>query len=296
MEQVYLRNHDEELLRAGLVPLEKFHEWYWRERDITNIGLVSVGSYSSVIQRARYETYDHERDLDDLTLIPHPGRAIGAANGNWYGDISIPSISSYLLASEQSLMRMATILGDYAMAERRSARHAKGIAAMRKHMWDGHAGCFVAVRTQTLEKIPSISVGGFIPLMAGVPSSKQAAIMAATLETPAWATPLPIPSMASTDPLYSSGKYWRGDVWPALNYQIATGLATYGHRALAARIADAVVANELKVGISERYDSATGAPLGEPGLGMSGSALTTVLEGLTSAQYTMHVRRPRVRW
>jgi hypothetical protein len=36
------------------------------------------------------------------------------------------------------------------------------------------------------EKIPAASVGSFIPLMAGVPSPKQAALMAATLATPAW--------------------------------------------------------------------------------------------------------------
>jgi glycogen debranching enzyme len=293
MERVYLRSHDKELLRAGLVPLENFHEWYWRERDITNIGLVGVGAYSGNTQQARYEAYDHEVDLDGLKMIPHPGRATGAENGNWYGDIAVPSVSSYLLVSERALVRMATLLSDHAMAARRRARIAKGLAAIRKYMWDEKAGCFAAVRIETLEKIPSISVGGFIPLMAAAPGAKQAAIMAATLTTPAWATPLPVPSMASTNPLYSSRKYWRGDVWPALNYQIATGLAAYGHRDLTAHIADAILANELKAGISERYDSMSGAPLGEPGLGMSCSALSTVLDGLTSAKYRMHVRRPR---
>jgi glycogen debranching enzyme len=190
-------------------------------------------------------------------------------------------------------MRMATLLGDHDMAARRHARQEKGASAMRKHMWDKKAGCFVAVQTQSLEKIPATSVGSFIPLMAGVPSAKQASIRAAPLSTPAWATPLPVPSMASTDPLYSSGKYWRGDVWPSLNYQIAAGLTAYGHHDVAAHIADAIVANALKVGISERYDSVSGSPLGEAGLGMSGSALTMVLDALTSARHTMRVRRPR---
>lgn len=74
MERVYLRNRDRELLRAGLAPLESFHEWYWRERDLTGLGLVGVGAYSGVTQQARYETYDHEVDLDGLKMIPHPGR------------------------------------------------------------------------------------------------------------------------------------------------------------------------------------------------------------------------------
>ncbi len=45
VERVYRRNGDKELLKQCLGPLERFHEWYWRERDLTNIGLVTVGAY-----------------------------------------------------------------------------------------------------------------------------------------------------------------------------------------------------------------------------------------------------------
>lgn len=95
MERVYERNHDTELLRAGLQPLEDFHEWYWRERDVTGCGLIGVGAYSGDPQHARYETYDHEVDLDNLHLTPHPGRAAGPENGAWYGDILIPANTAY---------------------------------------------------------------------------------------------------------------------------------------------------------------------------------------------------------
>ena len=45
VERVYKRNRDRELVRQCLEPLERFHEWYWRERDVTQIGLVAVGAY-----------------------------------------------------------------------------------------------------------------------------------------------------------------------------------------------------------------------------------------------------------
>jgi glycogen debranching enzyme len=79
-------------------------------------------------------------------------------------------------------------------------------------------------------------------------------------------------------------------VWPAPNYQVASGFAAYGHHDAAERIADASVANALKVGISERYDSVSGAALGVEGLGMSASTLTMMLDGLTSGAYSMRVR------
>jgi putative isomerase len=292
MERVYLRNQDKELLRAGIHPLESFHEWYWRERDLTGIGLVGVGSYNGVTQHARYETYDNEVDLDGLKMIPHPGRPAGPDNGNWYGNIAIPANTAYLLLSELSLARMATIVGDHEMAERRRARYRKGAAAMRAHMWDDTAACFLAIDFLTRKKIPSPTVGSFMALMARVPTSRQAAAMAAMLQTPAWATPLPIPTVARTNPQFVSDSYWRGDVWPAPNYQVATGLSYYGYRDLAAHITDSIFANALKVGISEHYDSVSGRKLGVPGLGMSATILTMALDGLTSSAYTIRVRQP----
>ena len=293
MERVFRRNGDKELLRAGLAPLESFHEWYWRERDITNVGLIGVGAYSGVTQEARYETYDREVDLDGLKMIPHPGRPSGPDNALWYGDIAIPANTAYLLLSELSLMRMATVMGDVAMAARRRARYEKGAAAMRQFMWDETSGCFLAVNVETMATLSAATVGSFMPLLARVPTPIQALRMASALSGPAWATPLPIPTMARDNPQFSSGEFWRGDVWPAPDYQVASGLAAYGHHQAAARITDATVANALKVGISERYDSLSGAPLGVAGLGMSSSMLTMMLDGLTSDKYVLRVRTPR---
>jgi glycogen debranching enzyme len=289
MERVYLRNHDRELLSSGLAALESFHNWYWRERDITGVGLVGVGAYSGDVQHARYETYDHEVDLDDLKLRPHPGRPPSPENGPWYGDVLIPANTAYLLLSELALSRMATTLGDHSMAARRKARYSKGARAMRTHMWSQQQGCFVSVHRDTLRQIPAATVGGFMPLMAHVPTTAQAAVMASTLSSAAWATTLPIPTVARTNPSFSSSEFWRGDTWPAPNYQVATGLAIYGRHDLAAHIADATLANALKAGISERYDSLTGSPLGVRGLGMSATTLTLALDGLTS-RYNLRVR------
>jgi glycogen debranching enzyme len=290
MERVYKRNHDMELLRAGIGPLERFHDWYWRERDIRGIGLVGVGSYDGDTQDARYETYDKEVDLDDLKMISYPGRAAGPDNDKWYGDIAIPANTAYLLASELALARMARLCGNHAMAQRRNERYAKGVAAVREHMWDESAGSFLAVRIETMDKIRRSTLGGFMPVMGQIATPAQATAMAKSLATPAWATPLPIPSVARTAPQFQPGEFWRGDVWPAPNYQVAGGLADFGLRDASTRIADATVANALKAGISERYDSLSGRPLGVAGLGMSATMLTMMLDGLTSERYKIRVR------
>ncbi len=281
VERVYKRNHDLELVRAALPHLEAFHNWYWRERDLDGVGLVTVGVYDGVVQHARYETYDNEVDLDTLKLTPHPRRRTGAQNGPWYGDIYIPANTGYLLLSEQCLIRLAEAAGDQALAARRRPILAKGIEAMRFHMWDEKQGCFLAVRRDGLRKLETATIGGMVPLQAGIPTAGQAARMALMLASPHWSTPVPLPSVDRLNAEYKSWGYWRGDVWPAVVFQTLEGLANYGHRDLVGRLAGRLLDNAIRVGVSEHYDSQTGAPLGVTNLGMSAVLLTMALEGLS---------------
>lgn len=279
LERVYRRNGDKQLLQESLEPLERFHEWYWRERDVTNTGLVAVGSYSGDIQHARFETFDFECNLDDLSLTPHPTRK-GASEGAWYGDICPVGNTAYLLIGEKSLVSLAGIMGDAAMAARRKTRIDKAVEAMRTHMWDEAAGTFLSVKRDTLEKVPVATIGSWIPLTAGVPTGAMAKRMAEVLAGPNWQTPLPVATVDRGDKRWKSDGFWRGDVWPATNYQIAAGLAAYGYKDLAAVISDKTVANAMTNGISERYDSVTGKALGVEFLGMTCTILTMMLDGL----------------
>ncbi|MBN2506792.1 MAG: hypothetical protein JXQ71_08875 [Verrucomicrobia bacterium] len=293
MERVYERNGDQELLRQGLEPLERFHEWYWRERDLTRQGLITVGSYSGDIQHGRYETFDFECNLDTLKLTVHPARK-GPNEGPWYGDICASGNTAYLIMAERSLQRLAEHAGNHPMAARRRSRVEKAVAAMRRHMWDEEAGTFLSVHRDTLEKIPVATIGSWMALMAAVPTDAMARRMAQALQTDHWTTPLPVPTVDRNDRRWKSGAYWRGDVWPAPNYQIATGLARYGHRDLAAYIADKTVANAIKNGVSEHYDSVSGKPLGVTFLGMSCTIATLMLDGLCR-QYSLKATPPRAK-
>jgi len=288
LERVYIRNQDKELLRQSLGPLEKFHEWYWNERDVTNIGLVAVGAYSGKIQHGRYETFDFECNLDDLKLTAHPIRK-GEGEGNWYGDICIPGNTSYLINAERCLVRMAEAMGDHAMADRRRKRIDKSVEAVRNYMWDEESGTFLAVNRDTLEKIKVATIGSWMPLMAEVPTHAMAKRMAEAFMTDHWQTPLPIPTVDRKDSRWVSNSYWRGDVWPAPNYQVADGFAMYGYHGIAADISDKTIANALTNGINEHYDSISGIPLGVPYNGMTCTIVTMMLDGL-SKQYKLKVK------
>jgi putative isomerase len=289
LERVFKRNGDKELVRQGLGPLERFHEWYWNERDVTGIGLVAVGSYSGKIQHGRFETFDYECNLDDLKFTAHPSRK-GGGEGLWYGDICLPGLTGYLISSERSLVRLARTLGDRAMAERRLQRIKRSVEAVRKYMWDEESGTFLAVHRDTLEKIKVATIGSWIPLMAEVPTPPMVKRMAEAFMTDRWQTPLPIPTVDRKDSRWVSDSYWRGDVWPAPNYQVACGFAMNGYPRIAADIADKTIANALKNGINEHYDSISGMPLGVPYNGMTCTVVTMMLDGLSNL-YKLKVKR-----
>ncbi len=280
VERVYRRNRDRELLEQCLDRLERFHEWFWRERDVNNVGMVTVGSYSGKVQHARWETFDYECNMDELGLTKHPSRE-GPQEGAWYGDIYVTGNTSYLIMGERSLVRLAETVGDKQMAARRRRRIDRAVRAMREHMWDEEAGVFLSVKRDTMENIRVGTISSWLPLTAGVATEAMAARMAEVLCTPAWQTPLPVPTVERTDPRWKSNRFWRGDVWPPTNYQIASGLADYGYKELAAEIADKTIANAIENGISEHYDSVSGKPLGVRDYCMSCTLVTMMLDGLT---------------
>jgi putative isomerase len=279
VERVYRRNGDRELLKQFLGRLERFHDWYWRERDLHGNGLVTLGAYTGKLQHAKWETFDYECNMDGMTMTVHPNRK-GPDEGVWYADVCVPGNTAYLIMGERSLARLAEIAGDKAMAARRTLRIEKGVKGMRDHMWDEPADTFLSVKRDTLEKIQVATIGSWIPLAAGVPTEAMAKRMAKVLASPAWMTPLPVPTVDRTDKRWKSSAFWRGDVWPPTNYQIASGLAAYGHANLAADISDKTIANAIKNGISEHYDSISGKPLGVQDYCMSSTLVTMMLDGL----------------
>ena len=288
VERVYQRNGDHELLKQSLGRLERFHDWYWRERDLHDNGLVTLGAYTGDPQHAKWETFDYECNMDGLKMTVHPTRK-GRHEGAWYADICVPGNTAYLILGERSLARLAEIAGDKKMAARRMLRVEKGVKGMRDHMWDEAAGTFLSVKRDSLEKIPVATIGSWIPLTAGVPTHAMAGRMAGVLASPSWMTPLPVPTVDRTDKRWKSAAFWRGDVWPATNYQIASGLAAYGHKDLAADIADKTIANAIRNGISEHYDSVSGKALGVPDYCMSCTLVTMMLDGLAQK----HRLKPR---
>ncbi len=209
-------------------------------------------------QRAAWES-----GQDDLPLWDEaewdPDREILA--------MSAVDLCSYRALDLECLSRIARILGDHATAERLSDDHARLAATMNRVLWSESYGLY-------LDELPSgpstrVAASNFLPLLAGVPSTRQARRMIDTLRDPArfggrWV----IPTISRDDPAFADQRYWRGSIWPPMNYLVLHGLRRYGFRDLASdlarRGADMFLADRRRSGMCREYfDARTGHGCGQ---------------------------------
>jgi hypothetical protein len=167
--------------------------------------------------------------------------------------------NSLLVQSNRDLGEIARELGeDAATFDAWAERTAAGLDQM---LWDEEHGLYRDFDVRGGERVPTRSAAGFAPLYAGVPSSERAAVMVRRLVDAGvpigddgWA----VTSLAPDDPRFQPTHYWRGPVWPILNWVLYGGLVRYGFAATAARLRTAVIELSRRGGFWEHYSPETG--------------------------------------
>jgi Trehalase len=133
--------------------------------------------------------------------------------------------------------------------------------AMNGKLWDAERVIFADYDVRAGELIATRTASGFTPLYAGVPDEARAAQMVAGLEAAGvalgaeeWA----IASLPPDDPRFEPTLYWRGPIWPVMNWFLYRGLVRYGYLDLARRVRTALVELPRRSGFWEHYSPANG--------------------------------------
>ena len=180
--------------------------------------------------------------------------------------MSAADLCSYRALDLECLSRIARILGDEPTANRLAADYRRLRATMNRVLWSEPAGLY-------LDELPSghstrVAASNFLPLAAGIPSPARARRMIETLRDPRrfWGKWV-LPTISRDDPAFADQQYWRGSIWPPMNYLVLQGLRRYGFRSLAAELArrgaDMFLADRRRTGMCrENFDSRTGRGCG----------------------------------
>ena len=227
-KELYRKFQDKWLLQYVFDDLMKWNRWWEKNRD--NEGLLCWGSnkvlppYQGDAASHNWQGAAYESGLD---------------NSPMYDDVPFNKSTNLLELADVGLMSLYTMdcnaLAEIAKVLNKT-KELKELRARenkyRKNMsrlWNDKAGIYMNYRTDTKEFSPRLSPTNFYPLLAKIPSQKQAKRMVNEhlLNPDEFNSEWMLPSIAKNDPAYKDQKYWRGRIWGPLNFLVYMGLLNY---------------------------------------------------------------------
>lgn len=166
--------------------------------------------------------------------------------------------NAMLVQADRDLATLAQLDGaDPGPYDRRADR----TAAALDGLWDDDRALHVGYDVRRQATITTGTAACFAPLYAGVPSAARAARMVEAV-TASSVRPgsrgFVVPSLSPDDPRFLRTRYWRGPVWPVINWLVYRGLSRYGFQSEAGQVRTALIDLVRDGGFYEHYDPMTG--------------------------------------
>ncbi len=263
VRELYRRWPERWFLETVFPPLLRWNRWYSERR--LNDGLLSYGShqtanpcgepYANSEVAARWES-----GMDDSPM--YEGVPFDKERGILLlQDVGLTSLH---IADCRALAEMAAILGR-TDEQRELTERANRFSTAMERLWDEETGLYLNRRSDNGEFSNRLSPTLFYPLLAGVPDDKRARRMVQDhLLNPAefWGDYV-IPSIARSDPSFQKQRYWKGAIWPPLNFLVYLGLREAGMDEVQKQLAEKSLALFMdewrRMGyVSENYSSISG--------------------------------------
>ena len=226
---------DRERLELVLPSLEKYAEWLDRSGDPAALDWESNGRRSTMTEHQLYWNTPLGSGMDNT---PRP-----AQKGAGWVEMSSQMVIMY--------NQLALICEELDANDKAQAFKVKGTAIkdrINRWCWSETDGFYYDVLADG-QRFRKKTIGGFWPLLAGVASSDQAAILVEHLQNEGefW-RPMVFPTLSADEPEYvESGGYWRGSIWAPTNVMVIKGLEQYGYDDFAAEATERYLHGMFKV-------------------------------------------------
>ena len=263
VREVYRRYPERWFLEAAFDPLLAWNRWWPEARG--NGALLSYGSHEApnpfAEPVARTKTAaGYESGMDDSPMyedVPF-NRDLNVM------ELQDVGLTSLYIADCRALAELARLLGREAAAEELETR-ANAFGEALDGLWVDDRGYYLNYRTDLDRPSERRSPTLFYPLLAGVASEARAdRLIREHLRNPAefWGDFI-LPSTTRDDPSFPRQRYWKGAIWPPLNFLTYLGLRRAGDHGtageLSARSLDMFLREWRRKGyVSENLSSITG--------------------------------------
>lgn len=242
---MYLRGRDRSLLELTFELLARNNRWWREHRDPGATGLVSCGTsdvgeslYKGTHFGARNETGMDNSPTHDEAAYDPASRTLSLLDVGLNSSLTLDAEMLSLIAAELGLDDQANEFSDLA---------ATGRMLIREQLWDDSRGIF-ANRQRHGGFVRSLGPTSFYPMICGAASSEQVARLLRHLHDPeTFGGDYVIPNVTRDDPAFADNVYWRGRIWPNVNFFIWHALRRYG------LVDDATIFAEKSLKLFERF-------------------------------------------
>ena len=135
-------------------------------------------------------------------------------------------MNAILIKSNESLIEIANDLGLDAQQVIEWQQLSK--SNYDDKFWNEDVGMYVGYDLRHEKQMSHREIGGLIPLFANIPNNDKAAVLNSYLQDLSKRGYYLCPSFDVDSPLFDSKRYWRGPIWPQMNWMIHKGLQNYG--------------------------------------------------------------------
>ena len=228
VREIYKRYPEKWFLEATFDDLLGWNRW-WEKRRI-NEGLLSYGSH--VTENPCNEpnvntkkTAGYESGMDDSPMYED----VPFSKEKNTLELQDVGLNSLYIADCEALAGMAAVLGRK-KEEKELRERAERFRREMEKLWDEEIGLYLNRRTDTGEMSKRLSPTLFYPLLAKAPSRERAKRMVEDhfFNPDEFYGEWMLPSIARNDPDFESQRYWKGAVWPPLNFLTYLSMRNYG--------------------------------------------------------------------
>jgi putative isomerase len=222
---LYLRSGETSLLEASYQALARNQRWWRENRDPDRSGLISCGTsdvgeglYKGTVFGARNETGMDNSATHDEAIYDPATRTLSTYD---------LGLNCALALDAEMLSKIADVLGYHDEAAEFAGLAELSRTLIGSELWDESRGLF-ANRQRAGSFVTSLSPTTFYPLLCGAASPEQAARLLDHLANPdTFGGTFVLPNSTRDDPSHAENVYWRGRIWPNVNYLVWLGLRRY---------------------------------------------------------------------
>lgn len=234
--RIYLLTGDRVMLAESYGVLRRYHDWWFSTRDGNGNGLFEYGS-SPTGHAHNAHTKQGAMNESGMDNMPIFDDAVFNEQSHTL-EFEEVGLNSLLALDTEMLALIAYELGLETDSEALDRQAASLVDRIQTELWDPSREIF-AGRFWSGSFARQLSPTSFFPLVAGAATADQAdALVSRHLlnEQEFWG-PLPLPSTPFNDPISGENSYWRGRIWPPLNFFTWEGLRRYGRDDVASALA-----------------------------------------------------------